>query len=217
MELKIGTMLILEPTYTERVEKFRCRVVEITDNVVYIDYPVNTITKKTAFLMDGAQFRITFTTELKQSMAFNTQVVGRKGGNIPMIMLSLPSKEEWIKIQRREYVRVETSADVAIELGGRYRQYVTSDISAGGILVKLRGAVNFVEGDRVNLLLVLPFSNGDIRYVQTEGAVVRLFERDQGEYASIQFTDTDEVDKQYIVRFCFERQLQFRKRELNEI
>jgi c-di-GMP-binding flagellar brake protein YcgR len=217
MELKIGTMLILEPTYTERVEKFRCRVVEITDNVVYIDYPVNTITKKTAYLMDGAQFRVTFTTELKQSMAFNTQVVGRKGGNIPMIMLSLPSKEEWIKIQRREYVRVETSADVAIELGGRYRQYVTSDISAGGILVKLRGAVNFVEGDRVNLLLVLPFSNGDIRYVQTEGAVVRLFERDQGEYASIQFTDTDEVDKQYIVRFCFERQLQFRKRELNEI
>ena len=217
MELKIGTMLILEPTYTERVEKFRCRVVEITDNVVYIDYPVNTITKKTAYLMDGAQFHVTFTTEFKQGMAFNTQVVGRKGGNIPMIMLSLPSKDEWIKIQRREYVRVETSADVAIEVGGRYRQFVTSDVSAGGILVKLRGTVNFVEGDRVNLLLVLPFSNGDIRYVQTEGVVARLFERDQGEYASLQFTDTDEVDKQYIVRFCFERQLQFRKRELNEI
>ncbi|MER1999557.1 MAG: flagellar brake domain-containing protein [Lysinibacillus sp.] len=217
MELKIGTMLMLEPTYTERVEKFRCKVVEIEDNVVYIDYPINTMTKKTAFLMDGTQFRATFTNETKQSMAFNTQVVGRKAGNIPMITLTLPSKEEWIKIQRREYVRVETSADVAIEHNGVYRQFVTNDISAGGILIKMRGAINFSEGSTVKLLLVLPFSNGDIRYVQTEGDVVRIFERDNGEYASIQFTDTDEIDKQYIVRFCFERQLQFRKRELNEV
>jgi c-di-GMP-binding flagellar brake protein YcgR len=217
MELKIGTMLILEPTYTERVEKFRCKVVEIEDNVVFIDYPINTVTKKTAFLMDGTQFRATFTDEAKQSMAFSTQVVGRKGGNIPMIRLTLPPKEEWIKIQRREYVRVETAADVAVEYNGVYRQFVTADVSAGGILIKMRGAINFSEGSNVKLLLVLPFSNGDIRYVQTDGAVVRIFERDNGEYASIQFTDTDEIDKQYIVRFCFERQLQFRKRELNEI
>ena len=217
MKLKIGTMLILEPTYTERVEKFRCKVVEIEDNVVFIDYPINTVTKKTAFLMDGTQFRATFTDEAKQSMAFSTQVVGRKGGNIPMIRLTLPPKEEWIKIQRREYVRVETAADVAVEYNGVYRQFVTADVSAGGILIKMRGAINFSEGSNVKLLLVLPFSNGDIRYVQTDGAVVRIFERDNGEYASIQFTDTDEIDKQYIVRFCFERQLQFRKRELNEI
>lgn len=217
MELKIGTMLILEPTFTERVEKFRCKVVEISDNVVYIDYPINTFTKKTAFLMDGTQFRATFLNEDKQSMAFNTQVVGRKGGNIPMIILTLPPKEEWIKIQRREYVRVETSADVAIEYAGIYQQYVTVDISAGGILVKVRGGTHFSEGVEVNLMIVLPFSNGDIRYVQTTANVVRIFERDQGVYASIQFTDTDEIDKQYIVRFCFERQLYIRKRELNEI
>lgn len=217
MKLKIGTMLILEPTYTERIERFRCKVVEIEDNTLYIDYPINTATKKTAFLIDGAQFRATFTNEAKNNIAFSTQVVGRKGGNIPMIALTLPPKEEWIKIQRREYVRVETSADVAIEANGSYKQFITSDISAGGILVKLRGAVNFKEDDDVNLLLVLPYSNGDIRYVQTDAKVVRIFERDQAQYASIQFTDTDEIDKQYIVRFCFERQLQFRKRELNEI
>ena len=216
MELKIGTMLILEPTYTERVEKFRCKVVELSDGIIYIDYPINTITKKTAFLMDGTQFRVIFTTEEKQSIAFNTEVVGRQGGNIPMIKLTCPSEDEFIKIQRREYVRVETALDVAVEFGGRFTQYVAGDISAGGTLLQLRGAARFTDGDQIRLLLVLPYSNGDIRYVQTEGIVVRMFEKDHREFASVQFTDTDEVDKQYIVRFCFERQLQFRKRELNE-
>lgn len=49
MELKIGTQLTLEPTYTERVEKFKCRVVDRQDNMIFIDYPINTATKKSLF------------------------------------------------------------------------------------------------------------------------------------------------------------------------
>lgn len=108
MELKIGTQLTLEPTYTERNEKFRCRVVETKDNIIYIDYPINVETKKTAFLIDGAQFRAIFNTESKESYTFNTEVLGRKAGNVHMIMLACPPKEDFLKIQRREYVRVET-------------------------------------------------------------------------------------------------------------
>ena len=217
MDIKIGTMLILEPTYTERVEKFRCKVVERKDGVIYIDYPINTITKKTAFLIDGAQFRVTFNDESKQSFAFSTEVLGRKKGNIPMIMLSCPPKDEFIKIQRREFVRVETPVDVALEYDNRFIQFIAEDISAGGVLVPLRGAVNFKEGDTVRLTIVLPYTNNEIRYVQTDALVVTIFERKNRMLASLQFTDTDDIDKQYIVRFCFERQLQIRKKELNQI
>lgn len=69
MELKIGTQLTLEPTYTERVEKFKCRVVDRQDNMIFIDYPINTATKKIAFLIDGAQFRATFSTEKRKVTA----------------------------------------------------------------------------------------------------------------------------------------------------
>ncbi|WP_431029676.1 flagellar brake protein [Lysinibacillus sp. LZ02] len=217
MELKIGTMLILEPTYTERVEKFRCKVLEQKDGVIYIDYPVNTITKKTAFLIDGAQFRVTFNNEVKQSFAFNTEVLGRKAGNIPMIMLAYPQDEDVIKIQRREYVRVDTPVDIAVEYDGVFTQFIAADISAGGVLLNLREAVNFNDGDTVRLTIVLPYTSGEIRYVQTDALVVRIFERDERTFASMQFTDTDDLDKQYVVRFCFERQLQIRKKELNEI
>ena len=216
MEIKIGTMLILEPTYTERVERFRCKVVEQKDGVIYIDYPINTITKKTAFLIDGAQFRVTFNDESKQSFAFNTEVLGRKKGNIPMIMLTCPPDEEFIKIQRREFVRVETPVDVAVEYDNRFTQLVADDISAGGVLLALQGAVNFKIGDEVRLTIVLPYANKEIRYVQTDALVVTTFERNNRTLASVQFTDTDDIDKQYIVRFCFERQLQIRKKELNQ-
>lgn len=64
---------------------------------------------------------------------------------------------------------------------------------------------------------MLPFTNGEIRYVETEAVIVRIFERDGVQIASIRFTDTDEVDQQHIVRFCFERQVLIRKKELNEL
>lgn len=213
MEFKIGTMLILEPMYTETYEKFRCKIVETSDGIIYIDYPVNTVTKKTAFLIDGSQFRATFNNEAKQSFAFRTEVLGRKAGNVPMIMLHCPPEEEFIKIQRREFVRVETPVDVAVEKGGIFRQYVTDDISAGGILINVTKGTNFKEGDSVNLLLVLSFANREIYYVNTVGYVVRIFEKDNKQLASIQFSDADDLDKQYIVRFCFERQLQKRRKE----
>ena len=217
MKLKIGTSLILETTNTDRVDKFRCKVVELIDNVIYIDYPVNTITNRTAFLVDGAQFRATFLTEDKVTYAFNTEVLGRRKRNIPTIVLSCPPIEEFIKIQRREFVRVRTEADVAVEYNNFFYQYVTEDISAGGLALKLKYDPPFKDGDLVHLTIVLSYNNGDIQYVKTDANVIRVFEKDNQKFASIQFNDTDDIDKQYIVRFCFERQLALRRKEVNNI
>ncbi|MFP3919912.1 PilZ domain-containing protein [Lysinibacillus telephonicus] len=212
MELKIGTPLTLEPTYTDRVEFFHCKVVEQDGNILFIDYPINTVTKKTAFLVDGAQFRATFITGDKITYAFNTEVLGRKMGNIPTIMLSCPPEEEFVKIQRREFVRVSTPVDVSVEFKNNYYQFITEDISAGGIALILKSDPPFKDGDQILLTIVLPFSNGDIQYVKTEATVIRIFEKDNRKFASIQFVDTDDIDKQYIVRFCFERQLMIRRK-----
>lgn len=217
MDIKIGTLLQLEPINSDRIEKFRCKVVEEKDNIIYIDYPINMSTNKTAFLLDGTEFRATFHTEDKQSFAFNTQVRGRKSGNIPMIMLSSPEESEFIKIQRREYVRVETPVDIALQFGDYKYQLVAEDISAGGVAILLNGPVAFKDGDDVVLTIVLPFSNGDINYVVTNASIVRIFEREGTKVATIRLTDTDDVDQQHIVRFCFERQLMNRKKELNVI
>lgn len=211
MEIKIGTTLTLEPTSSEKFEKFHCKVVEKTDNSLYITYPVNTMTKKTVFLIDGTQLRAVFQNDEKINYAFNTEVIGRVNDRIPMVKLSLPNDEDFVRIQRREFVRVTTPVDVAVEHLKQYYQFVTEDISAGGLALNLKSYPPFSEGDTVKLTIVLPYNTGEIRYVQTDAEVVRIFEKNSQLIASLQFTKTDDLDKQYIVRFCFERQLMLRK------
>lgn len=217
MDIKIGTLLQLETVNSDRVEKLRCKVVEQKENRIYIDYPINITTKKTVFLLDGTEFRANFQTEDKQSYAFNTQVKGRKSGNIPMIMLSWPEQSEFVKIQRREYVRVETPVDIALQFGQTNYQFIAEDISAGGVAILLDGPVTFKDDDEVVLTIALPFANGEVHYVVTNANIVRIFERDGLSVASIRLTDTDDVDQQQIIRFCFERQLLNRKKELNKL
>lgn len=214
MILKIGTVLTLEPTYTEKVEKLQCKVVEQKEHVIFIDYPISIQTNKTVFLIDGTQFRATFRTENNETYAFNTEVLGRIFQNIPMIMLHLPPKEEFIKIQRREFVRVNTPTDIALKYKNEYYQYVTEDISAGGLAIKSQHPFPFQENDIVELTIVLPYSNGDINYVLTKAKAIRNFERDNLNISSMQFIETDEIDQQNIVRFCFERQLLLRKKNV---
>ena len=215
MDIKIGTLLQLETVNSDRNEKLRCKVVEQKEDIIYIDYPINVATKKTAFLLDGTEFRATFQTEDKQSYAFKTHVKGRMAGNIPMIILSWPDKSEFVKIQRREYVRVETPVDIALQFNNTDYQFKAEDISAGGVAILLDGPVTFKDGDEVILTIALPFSNREMHYVVTNANIVRIFERDGLRIASIRLTDTDDVDQQLIVRFCFERQLLNRKKELN--
>lgn len=213
LKLKIGVSLTLEPISSEKGEEFRCKIVEMDDNNIYIDYPINTFTKRTAFLINGLQFRAIFRTENGISYAFNTEVLGRKVANIPMIRMSCPPEEQFVKIQRREFVRVKASSGVVVEFNNHFYEFVTEDISAGGLALILNSKVAFKEADIVRLTIVLPYKNGEIQYVKTVAKVVRVFEKHGIQFASLQYIDMDDSDKQYIVRFCFERQLSIRNGE----
>lgn len=212
MKPKIGTILILEPTFSKTLEKFRCKVVEEKENAVLIDYPTNTLTNKTSFLMEGTQLRASFVEDAIAAYAFQTEVLGRIQGNIPMVMLSFPGNDQVIKVQRREFVRVDTPVDMAVEFEGNFSQFVAEDISAGGSALIINQPVAFKEGDTISLMISLPFSNGDIKYIQTKALVVRFWMKGEIRIASIQFAETDDVDKQQIVRFCFDRQLLKRRK-----
>ncbi|MFJ8261335.1 flagellar brake protein [Rummeliibacillus sp. NPDC094406] len=215
MELKIGTNIILESISSETSERFRCKIVEQKNNSIYIDYPINVKTNKTSFLLEGSQYRASFVDDSKVAHAFKTQVLGRIKSNVPMIMLSFPTDDEIIKIQRREFVRVLTPVDVAVEFDHQFYQFITEDISAGGLAIIINQPVTFKENDDLLLTIVLPFTNSNdgIKYVQTTARVVRFIERDNTIIAPLQFTNTDDIDKQNIIRFCFERQLHIRKKE----
>ena len=112
--LKIGNTLILEQKYSIEKETYKCMIVEVEMETFYIDYPIDVQTGKVAFLMDGTQLKASYTDDEKGTYLFDTEVLNKVKGKIPMMQLLLPPEETFIKIQRRQFVRIETSVDIAI-------------------------------------------------------------------------------------------------------
>ncbi|MCM3637707.1 flagellar brake domain-containing protein [Sporosarcina luteola] len=206
MRLSIGASVLIDKDFTETGDKYKSKVVDLNDGFVLIDYPAHIDTGKTAFFMDGTQLLISFV-ENKMSYAFRTEVAGRVNRGIPMLKLTYPGDDQLIKIQRREFVRVETVIDVAVAIEGIFQQFVAEDISAGGIALNI-GQDDLFEGtDFVSLTIALPYVNDDIKYIRTEAKVVRVWEKDDRLIASLEFAKISTTDRQNIIRFCFERQL----------
>jgi c-di-GMP-binding flagellar brake protein YcgR len=213
MLLKVGTIIVIDKDNTEEGDKYKSKVVDYGEGFLMIDYPTHIGTGRSAFFMDGTQLMITFTTETKSSFAFRTSVSGRLNKGIPMLKLDYPGDENIIKIQRREFVRVDSEIDVAVELEGIYTQFVAEDISAGGMALNLSANEVIKENDTILMTIVLPFSNKEIKYIKAEAKVVRIWEKDGKNIASCKFEKIPEIARQYIVRFSFERQLQIRNNQ----
>lgn len=213
MLLTVGTIILIDKEYTKDSEKYKSKVVDIGDDHVMIDYPTHVETGRTTFIIDGTTLLVTFIDQNKISYAFKTEVCGRLNKGIPMLKLSYPGDDQLYKIQRREFVRVETAIDVAVETEEGFSQFVAEDLSAGGIALNFPRKVPFRDGDVVNMTIVLPFLDKEIKYVRTLAKAVRIWEKNGRTIGSFQFEDIEAVDRQYIIRFCFERQLQSRNRE----
>lgn len=215
--LKIGTILTLEADLGEKKEKYRCRVVEIEEDRFYIDYPVSFSTQRTVFLVDGTELQVSFIEDDDQAVfSFPTEVLGRKMSNIPMIMLVLPNLDEMVRIQRRQFVRVDSSLDASLTIPAidKTLHVLTEDLSAGGCAIIVPPGELLPPQETGHMMVVLPLSGGKTHYVKTKVTIIRQWEKDKRTICSIQFEDLSEQHQQNIIRFCFERQVAMKKKGL---
>ncbi|MCA0970328.1 flagellar brake domain-containing protein [Halobacillus litoralis] len=216
--LKIGTQINLDIDKGDdhKEEKYRCKLVDLQGDYLFIDYPVHTLTGKTGFFLDGAQFQASFVGEDQSVYWFETEIVTRKKLNIPVIVLKFPGLDKLDRIQRRRYVRVETSVDVSVGGAEHFHPTVTTDISGGGVALIQPKQQELKEKDPVRMTLVLGMNSGDYHYIEAEGTVVRTFmpKGSKQARASIEFDDILDKHRQKIIQFCFEQQMHMRKRHL---
>ncbi|KSU63489.1 pilus assembly protein PilZ [[Bacillus] enclensis] len=213
--IKAGTILQLEPIHNDTPEKYRCRVVESEEDGIFIDYPIHTKTGKTIFMMNGTQLKASFVYNEQTVLMFESEVLGRKISKIPMVHIHYPGEDKLVKVQRRQYVRVETNADISLYYGDEYHPAVTEDISAGGCAVRMNG-IEIEQGARISMIIVLTMQTGECHYLEIMGSLIRVWERNNKKIASIQFLNLSETQRQVIMRFCFEKQLELRKKGLLE-
>ncbi|GEN53894.1 flagellar brake protein [Halobacillus faecis] len=217
--LKVGTPLTLELKKPEvdEVDQYKCKLVDFEGSNIYIDYPVHTKTGRTGFFLNGTQFQASFVGQDQSVYWFKTEVMAREKRNIPVIGLFFPGLEELNRVQRRKYVRVEASVDAAVERNSGSFPTITNDISGGGVMLKQSPFEKLTEEEKIGLTLVLPMNTGETHYVFAKGQVIRVIpaKDSQPERVSVEFIDIHEKDRQMIIKYCFERQMQSRMRTRN--
>lgn len=217
--IKIGTKLGL--TFKEpglQADEYYCKVVDINDNYLLIDYPVHKQTGKTKFFQIGASFKVDFVGDDEAVYQFQTTLADRVKMNVPALALCKPELEDIERIQRRQFVRVDATIDAAIHRQNEDKEAfttVTSDISGGGLSLIVPREDLLDIHEVINVWLVLSFSSGKYHYIQTAGQVVFLQLRNGIHTASIKFLGLKPTDQQLVISYCFEKQREMRKKELS--
>ncbi|MFC7060471.1 flagellar brake domain-containing protein [Halobacillus seohaensis] len=215
---KVGTSVTLElhKNDEKESESFKCRLVDHAKDSIYIDYPVNIETQRTAFFFEGTQFQASFVGEDGSIYRFATEVVARRKMNIPVIVLTFPGTEELVRIQRRQYVRIDTTIDIAVnDKENQLSPFttVTRDISGGGVAIIPPVNQQLTPKQILHLTLVLPMNSGEYYYIEATGLVIRSskVKGSDIESTSIKFEEIDEKYRQIIIKYCFEQQMNIRK------
>lgn len=218
--MKIGTILTLEYKLPgKELEKYHCKIIDRTDSELIIDYPVHRLTKKTTFFSIGSSFTASYVGDENAVYQFSTKIIRRvKTNNVPGIAVSIPDITEIIRIQRREFVRVEAAIDVAVhskEQNFSPFTSVTSDISGGGLSIIVNDQSQFKLGEELDIWLALPLIAGKIEYIHSSAQIVFIQSKNKINTISVKFLSLKQQEQQKIISYCFERQREARKKELS--
>ncbi|MFC2948293.1 flagellar brake protein [Virgibacillus sediminis] len=214
--MKIGTFLTLEYNSAEgEPEDYYCKLIDADEENLYIDYPIRMETKRTSIFPRGAAFLATYKGGDDCIYQFSTEIIAKVNRNVPAISIKKPLTVK--RIQRREFVRVEAAADMAVHILGKENNTfvtVTGDISGGGVSFFLPKNVHLDAGQTLDICIVLINGSGH-KYIRTNAEVVHSRTDHEGvTTSSAKFTSIHPADQQEIIRFCFEKQRETRKKEL---
>lgn len=206
-----------------RLHTYKSRVVDIKDEVASIELPTNEETGRTGLFGAGATFEVWYVGEDGSRYEFHSSIVGRQSEHIPVLFLQLPSKEEIQRTQRRNYLRIDSSLDVAIKLDDPIRRYhflaKTVDISGGGLSFTCDKSYRLQENDKLHMWISMPNKTGLVQHAYAVLEIVRQKAAEKKglhQWISGKFVQISEQDRAKVVRACYERQLELRKKGVAE-
>lgn len=210
------TIILKTQDANGNAHSYRCRLAEIRDHELLADYPIDEQTNKTAVLMNQTPFEVSYVDQ-SQVYSFHAVFEQRIQGKVLLILLSYGGEETIRKVQRRNYVRVQTSQNIAIHSSlDHFAPFstVTSDVGGGGVLINLAAANQLQAEEPIDVWLSLVSSESETRYLKLKGTVARTFTDSKTNIlkASLRFQFDSERERQPIIRFCFEKQLEERRK-----
>ncbi|WP_298786001.1 flagellar brake protein [uncultured Marinococcus sp.] len=188
--------------------QYKSQLLDADEHTFTIAMPSERETGKITSFHAGRAVHVWFVGEDSAVYSFRSTVLSRQKGHIPALIIERPAKKEWQRVQRRNYVRVETSVNAAVH--GHYRPFttVTVNVSGGGCMIVVPPKAKLLEDEQVQITLAFPMEDGAMHYLHCTAAVRRVLEKEERrpKRASMEFLDLAEKERQAVIRYCFERQ-----------
>lgn len=202
---------------------FRSRVADLQSDVVAIEIPINEKTGRSVPFYVGEEYDAWYIGEDGSRFSFRTEILGKRTDNIPVLLIKMPAKDEVTRTQRRNYLRVDMNVEIAVKLEDNVRNYHflarTVDLSGGGLSFTCPDDLRWKEQDKVNIWICLPSKTGAVAHAFAAAEIIRCKPPEQPgthQWVSVKFIQVNESDQAKIVRACFERQFELRKKGVFE-
>jgi len=198
----------------EAKQEFKSRIADIADRHIVMEVPINESTGRLKRLYVGDELSAYYLTDGGIKNYFTTSVLGFSEEVIRMVHIKKPEPETITKVQRRNFLRVPAELEIAVAYSEQLRFVaVTDDVGGGGISFLCDGYIPLAVQQTVPCWILVPYKNGHIEHVPFQGELVRIKALETGkQQVMMRFAEITDRDRQKIIRYCFERQLEIRKR-----
>lgn len=220
---KIGDTLYLvqEANNTNNQLIYKARIADLNEDVISIEMPLSEETGRIGFFTEGREIGCWLYTINGSKYSFVCLALGRKKERIPLMKISHPLPNTVQKEQRREFLRVpcyEEGAFYPLQ-PGEFNPFVAKivDLSGGGLAFISMEKPTISPGTEVKWWLSLVLKSGPILHPSGTAKLIRILdpaEKGLPYKCPIEFTNLAEFERQKIIRFCFERQLDIKKKGL---
>ncbi|NNV02177.1 MULTISPECIES: flagellar brake protein [Bacillales] len=200
-------------------QTFKTRVADLTEEHIVIELPISEATGRTGPFPAGTECNVWYIGDDGSRYEFRTVINGRQSENIPVLLIRKPEKTAVKRTQRRSYLRINTAVEIAVKTTDPVRRYHfltrTINLSGGGISFTCEASYRLQVKDRLQVWMALPGKNGQVQHAYGVVEIVRCNpaeEKGLHQWISGKFVQISEADRAKIVRACYERQLDWRKK-----
>jgi len=195
-------------------QRYSSRVENLTVDRIALASPLR---KRIPVFVPTGNFVTVFFSDNMTVFSFRSRVVANVPERLSMLILEAPDTLE--KIQKREYVRVPINLNALFSFKNEEDEIKevwlkTRDLSGGGLMLVSNKAIAINKGAKVSLTFQLESEN-----ISTNAELMRIFmELDisgiERQILGVKFLNLSEKNRQTIIKFLFQRQIDLRKRGL---
>ncbi|GLX69006.1 flagellar brake protein [Paenibacillus glycanilyticus] len=214
---RVNQMLFFEIASADEEEaaaQYKARIADELEDGLLIENPIDSASGRMKRLYLGDELSVHYLLEDGIKHYFDSHVIGFREDVVKLIKIRKPDPERITKIQRRHFLRVAADLEIAVNLSSNVRFVtMTDDVGGGGISFISDGKWSIKPGMEMDCWLLIPYKNGSIEHSSFKAEVVRVVDLVTGrKQVMCKFVAISDSERQKIIRYCFERQLEFRGR-----